>query len=65
MDDAKLCLLVVIGATEDGKKELVAVEDGYRESEQSWLELLRGLKARGLAEPPKLAVGPIFNTAHP
>ena len=57
MDDAKLCLLVVIGATEDGKKELVAVEDGYRESEQSWMELLRNLKARGLKEPPKLATG--------
>lgn len=57
MEDAKLCLLVVIGATEDGKKELVAVEDGYRESEQSWIELLRDLKARGLQAPPKLATG--------
>ena len=57
MDDAKLCLLVVIGATKDGKKELVAVEDGYRESEQSWLELLRGLRARGLEISPKLAIG--------
>ncbi len=57
MDDAKLCLLVVIGATKDGRKELVAVEDGYRESEQSWLELLRDLKARGLESAPKLAIG--------
>lgn len=57
MDDAKLCILVVIGATEDGHKELVAVEDGYRESEQSWLELLRDLKARGLEVGPKLAIG--------
>ena len=40
LDDAKLCLLVLIGATEDGTKELIAVEDGYRESEASWLELL-------------------------
>ena len=57
MDDAKLCLLVVIGATEDGRKELVAVEEGYRESEQSWLELLRRLEAKGLTLEPKLAVG--------
>ena len=57
MDDAKLCVLVLIGATEDGKKELLAVEDGYRESEQSWLELLQGLKARGLEAGPKLAIG--------
>ncbi len=56
-DDARLCLLLLIGATEDGKKELIAVEDGYRESEQSWLELLMGLKARGLEMEPKLAVG--------
>jgi len=56
-DDARLCLLLLIGATEDGKKELIAVEDGYRESEQSWLELLMGLKARGLEMEPKLAIG--------
>ncbi len=56
-DDAKLCLLVLIGATEDGKKELIAVEDGYRESEASWLELLRGLEARGLTIEPNLAIG--------
>jgi transposase-like protein len=42
MEDAKLCILVLIGATEDGTKELIAIEDGYRESEQSWLEVLRG-----------------------
>ena len=57
MDDAKLCILVLIGATEDGRKELVAVEEGYRESEQSWLELLRRLQAKGLTLEPKLAVG--------
>lgn len=56
-DDARLCLLLLIGATEDGKKELIAVEDGYRESEQSWLELLMGLKSRGLEMEPKLAIG--------
>ena len=56
-DDARLCLLVMIGARADGKKELIAVEDGYRESEQSWWELLRDVRARGLAQCPKLAVG--------
>lgn len=57
MDDAKLCILVLMGATEDGTKELIAIEDGYRESEQSWLELLQGLRNRGLAIDPKIAVG--------
>ena len=56
-DDARLCLLVLIGARSDGKKELIAVEDGYRESEQSWWELLRGLHSRGLIMEPKFAVG--------
>jgi transposase-like protein len=51
------CLLVLMGATEDGKKELIAIEDGFRESEQSWTELLLDLKSRGLAYSPKLAVG--------
>ena len=55
--DDRLCLLVIIGVTEHGKKELVAVEDGYRESEASWLELLNGLRLRGLQIEPKLAVG--------
>lgn len=48
---------MLIGATADGKKELIAVLDGYRESEQSWSELLLGLKQRGLAIAPKIAVG--------
>lgn len=52
----KQCILVMMGATTDGKKELIAVLDGYRESEQSWLELLRDVQRRGLTEPPKLAV---------
>lgn len=56
MDD-RLCLLVIIGVTEHGKKELVAIEDGYRESSDSWEELLINLKQRGLVKPPKLAVG--------
>lgn len=53
----RLCLLVIIGVTEHGHKELVAVEDGLRESESSWTELLMGLRARGLSDGPKLAVG--------
>ena len=56
MDD-RLCLLVIIGVTEQGKKELVAVEDGFRESESSWYELMSGLKERGLQTGPKLAIG--------
>ena len=57
LEQSKHCVLVVIGATEDGKKELLAVADGYRESEQSWKEVLLDLKARGLSVDPKLAVG--------
>jgi transposase-like protein len=56
MDD-KLCLLVIIGATAEGKKELVAVEDGFRESTTSWLSLLADLRSRGLTTGPSLAVG--------
>ena len=56
MDD-KQCLLVIIGATEDGHKELVAIEGGFRESELSWSQLLQDLRARGLDQGPQLAVG--------
>lgn len=56
MDD-KQCLLVIVGATEDGRKELVALEGGIRESEQSWLEVLVDLKRKGLQAPPELAIG--------
>jgi transposase-like protein len=56
-DDPKLCLLVIIGVTADGRKEWVAIEDGLRESTESWLDVLRDLKARGLEAGPKLAVG--------
>ena len=45
------------GATAEGRRELIAVIDGIRESKQSWQELLRDLKQRGLTKPPKLAVG--------
>jgi len=55
-ENRKQCILVLMGATEDGTKELLGIADGYRESEASWLELLRGLKARGLTVDPKLAV---------
>ena len=54
-DDAQ-CLLVIIGATAEGKKELVGLIDGVRESAQSWRELLLDLKRRGLAMGPELAV---------
>jgi len=57
LQDDRVCLLVLMGATADGKKELIAVLDGYRESEQSWLEILLDLKSRGLVYPPKLAIG--------
>jgi putative transposase len=56
-DDNKQCILVVIGVTEHGRKEFIAIEDGYRESEQSWTELLLRIKAQGLITPPELAVG--------
>ncbi|ANB03644.1 IS256 family transposase [Ectothiorhodospira sp. BSL-9] len=56
MDD-RLCLLVIIGVTEHGRKELVAVEDGFRESADSWEALLTHLRERGLTTGPKLAVG--------
>ena len=54
-DDAQ-CLLVIIGATPEGKKELVGLIDGVRESAQSWRELLLDLKRRGLAVAPDLAI---------
>jgi len=56
-DANRMCFLVVMGALENGKKELVAILDGYRESKSSWLEVLLNLKERGLTEGPKLAVG--------
>jgi putative transposase len=56
LEDAAQCLLVIIGATPEGKKELVGLIDGVRESAQSWKELLLDLKRRGLAVAPELAV---------
>jgi putative transposase len=55
-EDDRLCLLVVIGVREDGVKELLAVEDGYRESTESWAGVMRDLKDRGLNEP-RLVIG--------
>jgi transposase-like protein len=57
LDEERSCVLVLMGALEDGTKELVAVVDGYRESVQSWSELLAQLKRQGLIHPPKLAIG--------
>jgi putative transposase len=56
LEDAAQCLLVIIGATPEGKKELVGLIDGVRESAQSWKELLLDLKRRGLALGPELAI---------
>jgi putative transposase len=56
LEDATQCLLVIIGATPEGRKELVGLIDGVRESVQSWRELLLDLKRRGLAMGPELAV---------
>jgi transposase-like protein len=57
MEAARHCILVIIGATPDGHKELVGLWDGYRESEQSWKDLLLDLKSRGLEHGPALAIG--------
>ncbi|MGZ3391220.1 MAG: IS256 family transposase [Isosphaeraceae bacterium] len=57
LEGGRQCILVLMGATAEGKKELIAVADGYRESEQSWKELLLDVKARGLEIEPNLAIG--------
>jgi putative transposase len=57
LEEDRQCILVLMGATADGQKELVAIADGYRESEQSWMELLLDVKSRGLVIDPKLATG--------
>ena len=58
-DEGRQCILVLIGVTDHGKKELIAIEDGYRESTQSWEELLSSVEQQGLAKAkaPALAVG--------
>jgi len=57
MEENAQCILVLIGATPEGKKELIGFQIGYRESTQSWRELLVDLKVRGLAIAPELATG--------
>ena len=57
LEHDKQCLLVIIGADEIGNKDIVGLSDGYRESEQSWYELLLDLKRRGLTVSPELAIG--------
>jgi putative transposase len=56
-ENSRQCILVLMGATAEGRKELIAIADGYRESEQSWRELLLDVKSRGLVIDPKLATG--------
>ncbi|MCZ6567300.1 MAG: IS256 family transposase [Actinobacteria bacterium] len=56
LEEARLCCLVIVGVRLDGTKELVAIADGYRESTESWADLLRDLKRRGMPAP-MLAVG--------
>ena len=57
MENSAECVLVIIGATEQGTKELLAIEGGHRESKESWVSLLLSLKNRGLVLAPKLAIG--------
>jgi transposase-like protein len=57
LEDDRQCILVLMGATKDGKKELIAMTDGHRESAQSWRELLLDVQRRGMTIDPKLAVG--------
>ena len=57
LEGGRQCILVLMGATADGKKELIAIQDGQRESEQSWKELLLDVQTRGLSVEPKLAIG--------
>lgn len=56
LEEAKLCLLVLIGVRADGRKELIALTDGYREAAESWADLLRDCKRRGM-RAPVLAIG--------
>ena len=57
LDDERSCILVIMAADKDGIKELLAIEDGYRESKVGWREMLLDLKRRGLMIAPKLAIG--------
>ena len=57
MEEDRACILVLLGATAKGEKQIIAIADGYRESEQSWTSLLLDVKNRGLTTGPKLAIG--------
>lgn len=57
LDDDRPCLLVLVGATIDGDKELIGIHDGMRESKQSWKDFLQNIKSRGLSVDPSLAMG--------
>ncbi len=56
-EDARHCILVIIGSKEDGSKELLTIDTGFRESKESWLSIIRNLKHRGLRIAPKIAIG--------
>ena len=57
LENEKSCILVIMGADENGKKELISVTDGYSESTTSWKEILLQMKSQGLEQAPKLAIG--------
>lgn len=57
LDEDRPCMLVLIGVTEEGRKELVGIHDGSRESKQSWKDFLQSLRARGMTRSPSLAIG--------
>lgn len=57
LDEERSCILLIMGADAEGNKELIAISDGYRESKIAWREMLLDLKARGLQQMPKLAIG--------
>ncbi|HLB77698.1 MAG TPA: IS256 family transposase [Candidatus Dormibacteraeota bacterium] len=57
LEEDRQCILVLMGATADGTKELIAIADGFRESEQCWKEVLLDVKCRGMVIDPKLAIG--------
>lgn len=57
LDNDRQCILVIIGVTVDGRKEVIAVADGFRESKESWMSVIREVKRLGLTTAPKLAIG--------
>jgi len=57
LEDERQCMLVIVGAKPDGTKEVVAVYDGFRESKESWISVIRALKRQGLTKCPLLAIG--------